>query len=72
MALLRARRPDRRRGEARILSPTIFPPLGLGNGLAAPILSRPPPREYEGERDCHKVQPKWDMRGAAILFTQKP
>ncbi|MFZ0494599.1 MAG: hypothetical protein WBE80_03095 [Methylocella sp.] len=45
---------------------------GSGQWLGGAYLVKAAPREYEGERKCHKVQPKWDMRGAAILSTQKP
>jgi hypothetical protein len=45
---------------------------GSGQWLGGAYLVKAAPREYEGERHCHQVQPKWDMRGAAILSTQKP
>jgi hypothetical protein len=44
---------------------------GPGQWLGGAYLVKAAPREYEGERHCHQVQPKWDMRGAAILSTQK-
>jgi len=45
---------------------------GPGQWLGGAYLVKAAPREYEGERHCRQVQPKWDMRGAAILSTQKP
>jgi hypothetical protein len=43
---------------------------GSGKWLGGAYLVKAAPREYEGERHCRQVQPKWDMRGAAILSTQ--
>src|ERR1700724_389912 len=45
---------------------------GSGQWLRGAHLVKAAPREYEGEHHSRQVQPKWDMRGAAILSTQKP
>src|SRR5690348_14180958 len=45
---------------------------GSGQWLGGAYLVKAAPREYEREHRSRQVQPKWDMRGAAILSTQKP
>jgi hypothetical protein len=43
-----------------------------GQWLGGAYIVKANPREYEREHHSRQVQPKWDMRGAVILSTQKP
>jgi hypothetical protein len=36
---------------------------GSGQWLGGAYLVKAAPREYEGERHCRQVQPKWDSEG---------